>query len=93
MSSSRICANASCDLGAAARCGCPAVPALPPSGAVDKAAVGASGTALTACVACCTLPFALPAVALASIGPLLLWLEESQAWIEPVWVAFLQRLS
>ena len=87
MSSSQPCANATCDLGAAARCGCPAAPAPPPSGAVDKAAVAASGTALTACVACCTLPFALPAVALASIGPLLLWLEESQAWMTPLALA------
>lgn len=74
-SSSESCPTNTCDVGALTRCDC--APASEPSSAAPagKAAVTVSGAVLAACVACCTLPFALPAAPLAFTGPLLLWLE------------------
>lgn len=45
-------------------------------GAALTAAVGAG-----ACGLCCVLPFALPAVALASAGGILAWLGGAQFWV------------
>jgi len=48
-----------------------------------KAARAATTTALgaVACAACCALPFALPAVTLASIGSILAWLANAPVWM------------
>jgi hypothetical protein len=64
--------------------------AMPPSAGIQTAAKAASFTAVTlatgavACGACCVLPFALPAAALASAGSVLAWLAGAYAWITGV---------
>lgn len=51
----------------------------------DGKAVGATAaavsTAAVACAACCVLPFALPAAALASFGGVLAWLAGAYRWV------------
>lgn len=45
------------------------------------ATAGAATAAVVACVACCTLPFALPAVAMTIAGGLLAWFASAHLWI------------
>lgn len=52
-------------------------------------AATASTGAAAACAACCVLPLVFPAVALAGLGGMLLWLEEAQVWLTPVSVLIL----
>lgn len=45
------------------------------------ATAAAVSTAAVACAACCVLPFALPAAALASFGGVLGWLAGAYRWV------------
>lgn len=51
--------------------------------AAGATAVTASTGAAAACAACCVLPLMFPAIALAGLGGVLLWLEEAQVWLTP----------
>lgn len=55
------------------------------SGKVAAGAAAAVATGALACAACCVLPFALPAVALAGTGGLVAWLVQAQGWM--MWIA------
>ncbi|MDO9077647.1 MAG: hypothetical protein Q7U72_09390 [Brevundimonas sp.] len=52
-------------------------------------AATASAGAAAACAACCVLPLVFPAIALAGLGGVLLWLEEAQVFLTPVSVLIL----
>lgn len=86
-SSPESCSSTACDIGATTRCPCAPVPTTPAASPSSKGAVAVSGVAIAGCVACCTLPFALPTVALASAAPFLVWLEDAQNWMTPLAVA------
>ncbi|UPK08007.1 hypothetical protein IVB05_12885 [Bradyrhizobium sp. 170] len=45
------------------------------------AAAAVTATGALACAVCCVLPFALPAVALASAGGIIAWFAQAQSWM------------
>ena len=49
--------------------------------AAGLGAMAASSAAVIACGACCILPLALPAIALASLGGTLAWLAGAHPWL------------
>jgi hypothetical protein len=50
-------------------------------GRVVVAAAAVTATGALACAVCCVLPFALPAVALASAGGIIAWFAQAQSWL------------
>ena len=56
-------------------------PARRADGRVVVAAAAATATGALACAVCCVLPFALPAVALASAGGIIAWFAQAQSWM------------
>jgi hypothetical protein len=52
-----------------------------PRGRVVVTAAAATATGAFACAVGCVLPFALPAVALASAGGIIAWLVRAQGWM------------
>lgn len=52
-------------------------------------AVTASTGAAAACAVCCVLPLVFPAIALAGLGGVLIWLEEAQVVLTPISVLIL----
>lgn len=57
--------------------------------AVGAAAVITSSGTVLACAACCTLPLALPAVAVGAAGGVLAWLEAASGWMTGLSVGIL----
>ena len=57
--------------------------------AVGAAALATSTGAVLACTACCVLPLALPAVALALGATTLAWMEAAHGWLTLMSVALL----
>ena len=51
-----------------------------PSGKIVAATAAATATGALACAACCVLPFAFPAVAIAGTGSIIAWLVGAQGW-------------
>ena len=56
-------------------------PAQPTGSRVVVATAAATATGALACAVCCVLPFALPAVALASAGGIIAWFAQAQSWM------------
>ena len=54
---------------------------VPSERTAGTGALAASGAALTACAACCTLPLMLPAAVLAGSGGALAWIAGVQVWV------------
>jgi hypothetical protein len=52
-----------------------------PGSRIVTATAAAAATGALACAACCVLPFALPAVAMAAAGGVIAWLVEAQGWM------------
>jgi hypothetical protein len=73
--------------GAPAQCGCSCSAAGSSCADKPRGTKAAGATALTAaagamaCAACCVLPFALPAAALASVGGVLAWVDHIHIWV------------
>jgi hypothetical protein len=69
------------------------VSVAPGDGGGERVASATAATASTgaaaACAACCVLPLVFPAIALAGLGGVLLWLEEAQVFLTPVSVLIL----
>jgi hypothetical protein len=52
-----------------------------PGDRIVPATAAAVATGALACTVCCVLPFALPAVAMATVGGVIAWLMRAQGWM------------
>ncbi len=52
-----------------------------PGGRIVVATAAATATGALACAACCVLPFAFPAIAMAGAGSIIAWLVGAQGWM------------